>query len=349
MKSIKDIAWNVTEPEYRANRNVSYSLLSTYDREGQKALLNLGIKKSTEALRFGSLTDVIVTEPEELENRFLISDFVRPTDTLMNILLDIFNNEDVMILDEVDDVTLLKYIRARDYQNNWGDKTVVDKVRAAIKDYFNLLVLAGDRTIMTANDFNTAHHCVEILKTHTWTSKYFQDEYEEGVEGHYQLKFKLDPEDSKIEIPTGVRCMFDRIIVDHNNKTIQPLDLKTTGKYEEEFESSFLMWRYDLQATLYWYILWSTCQKDDYFKDFKVLPFKFVCINRFTKSPLVWTYPDYDKFLRKTDGTGKLYKPWTELLMEVSWFFEYQQYDYSYESYQLDGERELNNYLKVKK
>ena len=34
MKSIRDIAWNVSEEEYRADTAISYSTLSRFEREG---------------------------------------------------------------------------------------------------------------------------------------------------------------------------------------------------------------------------------------------------------------------------------------------------------------------------
>lgn len=348
-KSITEIAWNVEESEYRKNKNVSYSLLSSYDREGQKALLDIGKKKDSEALRFGSLTDVIVTEPHELDNRFVISDIKKPTDAIFNIIIDIFNNEDYATFDEIPKEVLLKYINERNYQSNWGEDARINRITVDGKEYYNLLSFADDKTIMAASDFELANSCVDTLKTNNWTSKYFEenDMFNEDIEAHYQLKFKLSPEQSKIKIPIGIRCMFDRIVVDHKNKTIQPIDLKTTGKPEESFDESFLQWRYDLQATMYWYILWSNCQLDDYFKDFTVLPFKFICINRWNKTPLIWEYPECTIFKRKKGSDNKIYKPWTELLVEVAWFFEYKQYDYSYESYQQEGERKLINNLKV--
>ena len=45
------------------------------------------------------------------------------------------------------------------------------------------------------------------------------------------------------------------IVVDHNNKTIQPIDLKTSGHPEWDFYHSFILWHYDIQARLYWRII----------------------------------------------------------------------------------------------
>lgn len=349
VKSIVDLSWQVTEKEYRKGEETSYSLLSSYDREGVKAILNLGKKIDSEALRFGSLTDVIITEPEELDNRFLISEFNRPTNAVLDIILDIYNETEYTLFSDIPEAELLSFINKKEYQKNWKDATRISKISTEGSQYFDLINLTGDKTLMTNDDYNRALSCVEVLKTHPWTSKYFE---ENGIfsetESHYQLKFKITPAMASamgIKIARGVRCMFDRIIVDHTNKTIQPIDLKTTGKKEDFFADSFTFWRYDLQATMYWFILFTLCKHDEYFKDFRVLPFKFICINRWSQTPLIWTYRECNVFKTKVDSTGKVYKPWTQLLEEVNWYLLNKKYDYSYESYIALGERVLTELI----
>ena len=51
----------------------------------------------------------------------------------------------------------------------------------------------------------------------------------DGIERCYQLKFKATLNN------VDYRCMFDLILTDHNNKTIQPIDLKTSFKKEYDF------------------------------------------------------------------------------------------------------------------
>lgn len=80
------------------------------------------------------------------------------------------------------------------------------------------------------------------------------------------------------------------IIVDYEHKVIWPYDLKTTSYNEWEFPKAIVKYRYHDQARLYWRNLRQNLDKDEYFKDFKLMDFKFVCINRVNCKPLVWTF-----------------------------------------------------------
>lgn len=78
------------------------------------------------------------------------------------------------------------------------------------------------------------------------------------------------------------------IIVDHDRKVIIPIDLKTSGKPEWDFYKSFIDWSYQIQARLYWRVIRDNLDKDPYFKDFKLLDYRFIVVNRKTLTPLVW-------------------------------------------------------------
>ena len=84
--------------------------------------------------------------------------------------------------------------------------------------------------------------------------------------------------------------MADLIVVDYNAKTIQPVDLKTSSHFEWEFHKSFVDWRYDIQARLYWRNIKQNIEKDDFFKEFTLLPYKFIVVNRLTLQPQVWDF-----------------------------------------------------------
>lgn len=47
----------------------------------------------------------------------------------------------------------------------------------------------------------------------------------------------------------------------------------------------------DIQARLYWAIIRQNMDKDEYFKDFKLLDYDFIVVNRGILVPLVWTCP----------------------------------------------------------
>lgn len=47
----------------------------------------------------------------------------------------------------------------------------------------------------------------------------------------------------------------------------------------------------DIQARLYWAIIRQNMDKDEYFKDFRLLDYDFIVVNRRILVPLVWTCP----------------------------------------------------------
>lgn len=339
-KSIKDLAWNVSEDEYREDSGVSYSMLATFEREGAKAIPTLKDKKSSEALRFGSLVDTLMTEPEEAENKFLLADISKVSEAVLNIVKNVYEASDKSTnnLANVDRNLILLHVKDANYYSNWKDDTRIDKIITEGKDFYALLGLAGNKMLITQQDYNQAEECISALKLNPFTSKYFtEDFFDEGKEYHYQLKFKY--RDNSVD----VRCMFDRIIVDHVNKTIQPIDLKTTGKNEEEFEASFLSWSYWIQANMYSQILLWNIEQDEYFKEFTILPFKFVVINRYNRTPLVWQDNNYLTVGDRIDNYGRVHKHWLKLYTEFQWHVQNEKYDYSYDSYMNNGLRTLNN------
>ena len=92
MMNFKDISWQVTEPEYRASKNLSYSTLATFLREGLPGLKKTldGEKKSSSSLLFGSLFDTMLTGAEDFDKLFLVGDFKQPTQAVLNIINELF-------------------------------------------------------------------------------------------------------------------------------------------------------------------------------------------------------------------------------------------------------------------
>ena len=121
------------------------------------------------------------------------------------------------------------------------------------------------------------------------------------------------------------------IIVDHKDKKIFPIDLKTTGKPEEEFMDSFLHWRYDIQGKLYSYILQEVISKDEYFKDFTIEAYQFIVINRRTLSPLVYIFQDNFSDKNLVTHEGKVYRDWRPILQDLNYYLNAGTVKYSRE------------------
>lgn len=343
MKSISELSLPISEPEYRVLGGFSYSLLATFLREDDPKVLVESTKKESGALRFGSLVDCLMTEPEMIPERFCIRNFTSPSDQIISAMLYIYDTmPDARTFMYVPDDLKLEGAAHAEYGKTWLNTTVLKKLNDNAS-YYTYLQEAEGKTLVSHTDFKTAEECVHILKTHPFTEKYMGDgdPFEEGIERINQLKFKSAYDN------TLIRCMFDRIIVNHKDKTIQPIDLKTTGKAEKKFEGSVLDWDYYIQAGMYSQILLDVISQDDYFKDFTILPFKFVVINRYRRKPQVWTYKLVKEDNDLIDPNEEVllqhgFKPWRRLVIEANWHLQTGKFDYPYETYVSGGDQEIN-------
>jgi hypothetical protein len=300
-QSLYDISWQVTEEEYRANPAYSFSTIAKYNRDGFEGLSKLFDKIESPSLTFGSIVDTLITgTKEEFDSKYIVAEWVNLADSLIVITKTLFNlykDKYTTIKDFPD--TILSEVGAscNYYAASRYDNYRVKQIRENCEEYYNLLYVSQDKTLISSSDYFEALQCVEILKTNPNTRRFFvPNPFNKNVETFYQLKFK-----SKY-LDYDIRCMADLIIVDHEKKLIIPCDLKTSYKPEYKFYKSFIEWGYWIQAQLYWYIIRQILNQSDLYKDYTLLDYHFIVISKGTKNPLVWIYPDTQVIVDLTYG-----------------------------------------------
>lgn len=286
-KSLYDISWQVSEEKYRADKALSYSTLARYEREGFNNLDKLFDRVETPSLTFGSAVDSIITGGQnEFDERFMVAEFPSIPDSIIKIVKSLYKKyagENRSLLD-ISDNSIIRETESQGYQMNWKPETRAKVIKEKGSEYYNLLFVAGDRCILDTKTYQDVCNAVRALKESESTKFYFaEDNPFDDIERFYQLKFKGEFD--------GItyRNMADLIIVNHKEKWVKPVDLKTSSHTEWDFYKSFVDWRYDIQARLYWAIIRQNMDKDEYFKDFKLLDYDFIVVNRRTLTPLVWT------------------------------------------------------------
>lgn len=290
MKSLRDISWQVSEEEYRADPALSYSTLARYEREGFNNLDKLFDRIETPSLTFGSAVDAIITGgQDEFDNNFIVADYPSTPDSIIKIVKSLFKQckDNYRSLRLIPDNIIISETESQGYQSNWKPETRAKVIKEKGSEYYNLLFIAGDKTILDTQTYQDVCNAVRALKESKSTQFYFAENnpFEPDIERFYQLKFKGEFNGVKY------RNMADLIIVNHKEKWIKPVDLKTSSHTEWDFYKSFVDWRYDIQARLYWAIIRQNMDKDEYFKDFKLLDYDFIVVNRRILVPLVWTCP----------------------------------------------------------
>lgn len=322
VKELSDISWQVDELTYRADPALSYSTLARYEREGFNKLDHLFDKISTQSLLEGSMVDCLITgSKDEFDELYYVADFPSIGDKEQQIVLTLYDrfHNSCEQFSYIPKEEILEAINEFEWQKNWREDTRIRVLSERGAMYYNLKVQAGNKTVVDGNTYDRVCRMVYALKTSPSTQGYFADNDElSPIRRYYQLKFK-----AKFE-GVNYRCMMDLAVVDYEEKKIYPIDLKTSGHREWDFQGSFEQWSYMIQARLYWRILKANMSNDPYFKDFTLEDYKFIVVNKESLTPLVWKFP-----LTRSKGTlidkeGKEYRDPFEIGKELQSYLNFR-------------------------
>jgi hypothetical protein len=199
---------------------------------------------------FGTVVDIMLTgDKDEFDEKFVkIPDTTKCSDTVKTIVDGVFREMEDTIL-PLSDVgvrySILKYCNEVGYQGNWKDDTRIDKIVKEGNDYFDLLASLKGRTPITESEYAKALNCKMALASDEYTKKYVVAKGQPNVE--FWNKFIIEFEHEGVQM----KGELDRVVINHNTKSIIPIDFKTTSKPILSFPYEFLSYRYDFQAAVY--------------------------------------------------------------------------------------------------
>lgn len=236
----------------------------------------------------GDGVDILVTQNQEVyDSKFHVSRLEnKPSDTIKSIVNMVFDNV-VERFGTVERITMIDYreiiLDACDnhvYQVRWNEDTRVNKICEAWQ-YWEDLKLALGKQVISIEEDALISSVVMSLKTSEATAPYFIEN--RGQEILYQLPIFFEYE--------GVECkaLLDMVKIDHNNRTIQPIDIKTMGDHTINFVKSLKKRRYDIQAAFYTQAL-EKWKIENGYGMYLILPFKFIVESTINVgTPMVFT------------------------------------------------------------
>ena len=302
MKSLKEIALQIDEPTYRKMPELSYSIISRFQSVGFD-IEKLQESLSSPSLVFGSAIDAIITGgQEEFDRNFMVVDLPNIPESASNCIRIIWNKykDTYKHIKDIPIDTLNTELQLNGFwpNNRYSAQARINGFfKNPVEEYYQLNYIAENKYIINTELHTQILQAVNALKTSIATKDYFAENnpWDNNIERLYQLKFRADLNG------VGYKCMMDECIVIHDKKLIIPIDLKTSCSCEEkDFYLNFLKWHYQLQSRLYVRILKANLDKDEYFKDFKILNYRFIFCNKDSCSPLVWEFSE-------THSKGTLY------------------------------------------
>ena len=340
-----------TEASYRAVLMNSTSSLKEFslDRKKyyKKYILSENVEeKDTQAATTGRIVETLLLEPEEFDNRFHMSSCAKAPTGLMLDFVNALNSHTQNAM--VDGVVTKDFEElAKAAYTDSGFKIKFDAVLAKFAGsdaevYYNEMRIVGAKglTVVTTDDVTNAERIVEELKNNPYTasivnlvdSKRWQIFNQFQVEGYEVdgMKFK---------------SMMDKVVVDHDNKTIQVYDLKCVWAVENFYEEYYLYRRAYIQAFLYHRALLNT---EDAFPfdhgDYEILYPKFiVCDSTNYMSPLVYVLDDDDMedAYRGFAHKHRQYPGVKEIIADLKWAMENDRWNISRKNHISEGRVKL--------
>lgn len=292
-----DLGLKIPEADYHARSEISYSQLQNFDREGFDYLDHKDDGLDTPYLTFGSMVDCLITQPEGTFDKEFVACEINITDSVAAIIKAIADSTDDAVTQFalVEDDVILQAAKDANWYNNWKDTTRVSKIREQGSEYFNFLKKNSDKTVVSKEDMDDAKACADALKNDSITGAIFAATTDANIEQVYQLQllgkfnYTKDADGVAEDVSIPVKGMLDFVVVDNTNKTIQPYDLKTS-KSVYTFEDSFYKYRYYLQAEMYTELLKQAIATTEQYKDYTILPYKFIVVDRVHKKPVVFLW-----------------------------------------------------------
>jgi predicted RNA-binding protein associated with RNAse of E/G family len=302
------------------------------------------VQEDTEAMTIGSLVDCLLTEQEAFDKKYYISKFSKPT-AQMGLYVDLLFKsyvEDEGILHHENAYEQLKLDnggKLRDSLEKFKERFEVEG-----KNYFDELVIGTNYKVITPEQYDTAKKVVESLLTNEFTSKEFL-----GEEVLYQLEITWDyisPVDNEV---TKCKSKLDLVVINHSKHEICPKDIKVKMDSVGDFYSSYLKFRYDLQAAFYTEALEQFILDNDLFdkngKCYTIKPFRFIVESaKYPGTPLIFEISLNDLNTGRYGGyyKGRYYKGYVELIEELKYYEKNNRFDYEKSVIENGGVVQLN-------
>jgi hypothetical protein len=337
-----------TEAQYRAVEMDSSSSLKDFSQDRKKYYKKyfLGEKvedKDSSAANMGRIVETLLMEPHLFDDKFYMSSCLStPTGLMLDFVEALYRvtrdatDEDGKITRDFADMSLEAY-------NLSGFKikyeAVISKfIGSEAEIYYNEIrrVRANNLTVVNTTEIAVAEKIVEQLKTNSTTAPIVNL----VNSSRYEIIDQMQVEGYIVD-GHPFKSMLDKVVIDHDERTIQPYDLKCTWSVENFYEEYYLYRRAYIQAYLYFYaMLHIANDKDSPYYGYTVNYLQFiVCDSTNYYQPLIYTLDleDMEDANKGFVHKGRTYPGVKDLIAALTWCKETNTWNISHKNYLSNG------------
>jgi len=191
-------------------------------------------------------------------------------------------------------------------------------------------------TVVTTQEIANAEKVVLELKTNSVTANIVNL----TSDARYSVYNQLQVEGYDV-FGHKFKSMMDKVVVDHEAKTIQVYDLKCTWSVENFYNEYYLYRRAYIQGYLYYWAAFNFQNSDEKLKgEYKILYPKFiVCDSTNYMNPLIYAMSDENMqdALNGFEHKGREYPGVAQLIEDLQWALANDKWNISRENYINNG------------
>lgn len=284
--------------DYRKFDGVNFSTLSQLAKDPR--FVNVE-QKDTSYFVFGRYTEDLFMG-EDMDSKYAVypSNLAEPTGQMALYAAHLLSEK----LADNPDAELIAY-EAAGFKRDSFEK-VQERYITEAKDYVEFHLRANGKDVIQPSEALIGNRLSNAFNQHPTIAGFKQEP------NRYEINYQV-PLVTEVE---GVvyKCLVDMLVIDTEENIIYPIDLKTSSKKLQDFSNAARQYRYDMQASLYSFII-SKC-----FPGYNIHNFAFLVGSKETpdvaKMFMVSTADIYYGRFGVTTPTGYTYKGWQELSEE---------------------------------
>lgn len=326
----------ITIPYYEDNSRLSNSALGWFliSPKYYKDKLDRKIpNEQTSAMENGSMVHMYLLQPKEFNDSYKILDFQIPTSSQQKqFCLDYINSTAEKPILKASEAFKMNYSTTGKKEEESAAKGL--EMALKLKSYIKWLRSNNDgvKTITWAK-LNTLKKIKDNVRLHKKANELlYKIENSPGVVTHNEFHINWE---MTVKPGTKIDCksLIDRLIIDHENKSITLCDIKTTVSLSE-FDKSFIEYDYGRQMALYWgAIYW-------YFENELKIDIK-----EYSHTTLIIAISNIDGEIRVFEVPDSIIESKItqikQIVTEINWHETNNLWDYTREYYEGDGVESL--------
>lgn len=246
---------DISVPYYEDLTRISNSNIGWFLKKGPRYLKEMldgkeGLKASF--LDKGTMIHEYILQPEEFWKDYIILDFAVPKVKQQKDLLEFYANAKMVDpLASEDDILIMSYEAA--YNNNKSKEKKIQEAKELVELYQNYIEYfrnKDSKKVISFADLNMLKTIKKNMEDHKKANELLF-KYPETFEVHNEFHINWEYPNASTLGDLPCKSLLDRVMIDHTNKKIILVDIKTTADVYN-FKHSVEEFDYCRQLAYYW-------------------------------------------------------------------------------------------------